>query len=355
MDEETRARRAACTRFVHGDGPVTPSALLASVGPTVVPDVYGDGGVVADLEATVAELLGKPAAVFLPSGTMAQGATLRVHADARGVRTVAWHPTSHLELHELQAHSRLHGLVGRRVGPVDRLMALEDLQQVAEPLAALLVELPQREIGGLLPAWDDLVAQVGWARDRDTAVHLDGARLWEAAAGYERSPADVAALFDTVYVSFYKGIGALAGCCVAGPADTVAQVREWRRRLGGTLHGMWPQAASALRLLPERLAEMPARLEHAREVASALAGVEGVRVVPGRPHVSMVHLLLDTGAEAFADASRRLAETQRVWTWPSATPTVDPSVVRVELSVGRGTCAMTPAEVADAVARLVQG
>jgi threonine aldolase len=354
MDDETRARRAACTRFVHGDGLVTPAQLLASIGDDVTPDVYGDGGVVADLETVVADLLGKPAAVFLPSGTMAQGATLRVHADAHGSRTVAWHPTSHLELHELQAHTRLHGLVGRRVGPVDRLLSLADLEQVAEPLSALLLELPQRELGGLLPDWDDLVEQVGWARGRGAAAHLDGARLWEAAAGYGRSPAEVAALFDTVYVSFYKGIGALPGCCVAGPVDTVAQVREWRRRLGGTLHGLWPQAASASRLLPERLAEMPGRLAHAREVAVSLAAVEGVRVVPGTPHVSMVHLLLDTDAEAFAEASRRLAETERVWTWPSATPTVDPAAVRVELSVGRGTCALTAAEVAEAVASLVR-
>jgi threonine aldolase len=355
VDLETRTRRAACTRFLHGDGLVTPADLLASVGQDVTPDVYGEGGVVEELEAEVAQLLGKPAAVFLPSGTMAQGATLRVLADARGSRTVAWHPTSHLELHELQAHARLHDLVGRPVGAADRLLTRADLETVAEPLAVLLVELPQREIGGQLPAWDDLVEQVAWARGRGAAVHLDGARLWEASAGYGRTPAEVAGLFDTVYVSFYKGIGALPGCCVAGPEGTVAQVREWRRRLGGTLHGLWPQAASALRLLPERLAEMPARLDHARAVAAELGDVDGVRVVPGRPHVSMMHLLLDTDADGFAAASRQLAETEGLWTWPSARPTLDPSVVRVELSVGRATCDLTPAEVAAGVARLLPG
>jgi threonine aldolase len=353
--DEIAARRAACTDTFLGNGFGRPAEMIASIGDDVEPDLYGEGGVVADLEREIAALLGKPAAVFLPSGTMAQAAALRVHADARGLRTVLWHPYCHVARHENEGFARMHALIGRMVGDLTRLITLDDLRAVAEPVAALLLELPQRDLGGQLPPFDDLVAQTGWARERGAAVHMDGARLWEASAGYRKTPAEIAALFDTVYVSFYKGIGALAGCCVAGPADTVAQVREWRRRLGGTLHGMWPQAASALRLLPERLAEMQARLEHAREVASALAGVEGVRVVPGRPHVSMVHLLLDTGAEAFADASRRLAETQRVWTWPSATPTVDPSVVRVELSVGRGTCAMTPAEVADAVARLVQG
>jgi len=355
VDIETRRRRAACTRFVNGDGLVTPAQLLASIGPDVTPDVYGEGGVVEELEAMVADLLGKPAAVFLPSGTMAQGATLRVLADERGCRTVAWHPTSHLELHELQAHAHLHGLVGRPLGAAERPLALADLETVAQPLAALLLELPQREIGGNLPDWEELVAQVEWARTHDAAVHLDGARLWEASAGYGRDPAEVAELFDTVYVSFYKGIGALPGCCVAGEQRVVSQVREWRRRLGGTLHGLWPQAASALRLLPERLAEMPARLAHAREIAAALRDVDGVRVVPHEPQVSMMHLLLDVDAEGFARASRRLAEDEGVWTWPSAKPTVDPSVARCELSVGRATCEMTPAEVVEVIEELVSG
>lgn len=82
MDSATRARRERCHTFLNGDGRVTPGEMLASIG-DVVPDVYGEGGVVADLEATVAELLGLEAAVFLPSGTMSQAAVLRVHAERR--------------------------------------------------------------------------------------------------------------------------------------------------------------------------------------------------------------------------------------------------------------------------------
>ena len=353
MDDETRARRARCTRFLAGDGLVTPAEHLAGMDPSTVPDVYGDGGVVAELEVHVAELLGTEAAVFLPSGTMAQGATLRVHADARTSRTVLWHPTSHLELREAQAHAQLHGLIGRPVGEVDRLLTLADLRAVAEPVAALLVELPQREIGGQLPGWDELVAQVGWARGVGAAVHLDGARLWEASAGYGRSPAEIAALFDTVYVSFYKGIGALSGCCVAGSAAHVDQVREWRRRLGGTLHGLWPLAASAQARLDERLAEMPARQTHAVDVGAALAAVDGVTVVPGVPQAPMMHLLLRTTVERYAAAARQLAEDELTWVWPQARATADPGVVRVELSVGRATCAWEPADVARVVTQLL--
>src|SRR5260370_511015 len=128
------------------------------------------------------------------------------------------------------------------------------LTAVAEPPAVLLIELPQRDLGGQQPDWEDLQAQTGWAKGRGAAVHLDGARLWESAAGYGRPLTEIAALFDTVYVSFYKGIGALAGCCVAGPADILAEGREWRPRVGGTLCALVPDAAAALSDPPRRLA-----------------------------------------------------------------------------------------------------
>ena len=204
-------------------------------------------------------------------------------------------------------------------------MTLDDLTAIAEPPAALLIELPQRDLGGQQPDWDDLQAQVDWARDRGAAVHLDGARLWESAAGYGRPPAEIAALFDTVYVSFYKGIGALPGCCVAGPADVIAEVREWRQRMGGTLFGLWPNAASALSCLRRRLPLMPAvpRATPARSRPRSPT-CPGVRVVPDPPQVPMMHLLL---------ARRRTASPRRPAGWPpssgsgsgrQAMPTGDP-------------------------------
>ncbi|MFI5494821.1 threonine aldolase family protein [Actinoplanes sp. NPDC051859] len=352
MDEEIRARRAACTDTFLGNGLIRPRDLLASIDPDTEPDLYGAGGVVTDLERHVADVLGKPAAVFLPSGTMAQAATLRVHADRRTTRTVVWHPYSHLEQHEGQAHQRLHHLVGRRAGDLERLLTLDDLEDVAEPVAALVLELPQRDLGGALPAWDDLVAQTRWARDRGAAVHLDGARLWEASAGYDRAPADIAALFDTVYVSFYKGIGALPGCCVAGSAPDIAAVREWRSRLGGTLFALWPAAASALRLLDDALAEMPARMRHARAIWDALAGVPEVRVVPDPPQAPMMHLLFAASAETFRENAQRLADETGLWVWPSGFATGDPAVVRAELSVGHATLRHKPEAIAEILAGL---
>jgi len=283
---------------------------------------------------------------------MAQQATLRVHADRRGRRTVVFHPMCHLERHEGQAYRRLQMLTGRAVGDPHRLITMADLTSIAEPVAALVLELPQRDIGGQQPPWEELIRERDWARARGAAVHLDGARLWESAAGYGREPREVAALFDTVYVSFYKAIGALPGCCVAARQEIVAEVREWRQRLGGTLAGLWPSAASALNCLAIRLPRMRAYLEHARAIAAALGEIPGVRVVPNPPHTSMMHLLLATTPERLSAAARALAEQEGIWTWPNGVATADPAVQRVELAVGDATCSMRAPEIAASIAAL---
>jgi threonine aldolase len=352
--DEQAALRAGCSVFLAGHGQVTAADLLASIPASTVTDRYGEGGVVGELETEIAGLLGKPAAVFLPSGTMAQQCVLRVHADRRQRKTIIFHPMCHLDRHEGGAYQRLHGLTGRPAGGLDRLMTLSDLTGIGEPPAALLIELPQRDLGGQQPAWEDLLAQVEWARSQGAAAHLDGARLWESAAGYGKPPAQIAALFDTVYVSFYKGIGALPGCCVAGPAGIIAEVREWRQRMGGTLFGLWPNAASALTCLRRRLPRMPAYLSHARAIAAALGDVPGVRVVPDPPQVPMMHLLLNTTQDKFAAAARHLAAEQGIWAWPTAMTTIDPGIQRVELSVGDATCTLRPDQARDIIATLIR-
>ena len=123
--------------------------------------------------------------------------------------------------------------------------------------------------------------------------------------------------------------------------------------MGGTLFGLWPNAASALTCLRRRLPLMPEYLGHAREIAAALRGMAGVRVVPDPPQVSMMHLLLSTTPDRFAAAARRLAVERRIWTWPTAVRTGDPAVQRVELSVGDATRALAPAQVSDIIAALV--
>jgi threonine aldolase len=351
--------RRSCRRFLAGHGYRSPADHLAAIPRDVVPDMYGDGGVVAELEAEVASILDKPAAIFMPSGTMAQQIALRVHADRRNRQIVLFHPQCHLAVHELGGYERLHGLHGRLIGEPNRLVTLADLKGdagaggVAEAPAALLLELPQRDLGGQLPAWDDLIAQVAWAHDVGAAAHMDGARLWGCATFYERSLAEIAEPFDTVYVSFYKQVAALAGAALAGPPDVIAEVREWRRRHGGTLHGMWPHASSALAALRERLPRMASYQAKALSLAEALRGVPGLDVVPDPPHAGMFHLLLHRSGADIQAAALRLAREESVWTWGQTRATDVPGVQRVELEVGDATLEWTPSEFRDVVSRLL--
>lgn len=335
----------------HGNRP--PDLLLGELPADIAPDRYGDGGVLDELQAYVAELLGKPAAAFFVSGTMAQQIALRIHADRTARRTIAFHPTCHIDLHEGRAFELLHGLVGRPVGDPFQLLGLEDLEMVAEPIAALVLELPQREIGGRLPDWDDLVTQTEWARARGAAVHLDGARLWQCSHAYQRPLDEIAGLFDSVYVSFYKDLGAFSGSALAGAEDFIAEAKEWRLRHGGTLFAMWPYAASALACLQVRLPRMKAYRDHAIAIANALRESDRVRVVPDPPHTSMFHLHLQVPAEDFESNVLEIAREEGLWTWQSTFPSSNPDWQVVELSVGDATLEFEPDEVRRVIERLI--
>jgi threonine aldolase len=311
------------------------------------------GGAVTRLEQRMAELLGKEAAVLMPTGSMASQVALRLHADARGCRTVAFHPQAHIEVHERKGYAVVHGLTGMRVGDHDRLISLDDLLGVREPLAAVLLELPQRDLGGVLPTWDELVAQTDWARERGAAAHMDGARLWEAQPYYDRPHAEIAAPFDTVYVSLYKGLEGIAGAVLAGSADLVDQSREWRARLGGQLHNAWPLALSAEVGLDTLLPRMPAFWERAKELAAALGTVDGVEIVPDPPQTPLFHVLVQAPKESLERAHARLLEDGGVELFRYARTTTSPNWSRFELTVGENAMGFDVAEVREIVATLV--
>jgi threonine aldolase len=329
------------------------AALAEATGQDERADLYGAGDRIERLEQRIAALLGKEAAVFMPTGTMAQQIALRIWSERRDSRTVAFHPTCHLELHEQKGYQLLHGLNGRLVGDPNRLIALADLESIHEPVAAVLLELPQREIGGLLPDWDDLVAQTTWARERRIALHLDGARLWETGPFYERSYAEIAGVFDTAYVSFYKGLGALAGAALAGDAELIAEARVWQRRHGGSLVTLHPFVVSAELALDERLSRIPAYLQHARALAAALATVDGLEVVPDPPQTPLFHILLRGDRERLGDAALSIAEQRKVFLFADADPTTSPSWQRHEVLVGDGTLQLEPGEVRDLYAEIL--
>ena len=308
--------------------------LADATDPDLKPDRYGEGEAVERLEARIAALLGKEAAVFMPSGTMAQQIALRIWCDRAGTNHVAFHPLCHLEIHEQNGYRRLHGLHSTLLGTADGMFTIEDLEDLVEPVGAILFELPQREIGGQLPAWDDLVAMVGWARERGIRAHMDGARLWETRPFYGREYAEIAALFDSVYVSFYKILGGIAGAALAGPADLIKEARLWQRRHGGNLIHLYPMTLSAELGLTKRLERVDEYHRKADEVAAALTSLPGVRVVPDPPHTNMMHVFLSGDGEGLLAASQRVAREHDVELFSSLAATILPDLHRFELTVG---------------------
>jgi threonine aldolase len=348
--EQRQAAFRSCERFLNGHGQRRPReelAALAAVAGDVPPDVYGSGGALEELESGVAQRLGKPAAVFMPSGTMAQQIGLRIHADDAHCRVVGFHPTCHLELHEQRGYSQLHGLDARLIGRRDRLIELADLEAVPEPLAALVLELPQREIGGLLPSWEALGEQVEWARRRGVRLHLDGARLWECAPFYQKTYAEICALFDSVYVSFYKALGAIAGAALAGSVELVQRARVWQRRHGGNLVSLYPYALSAREGLRLRLDRMLAYREGAQRVARLLRALPGVRVTPDPPHTNLFHVYLPVDGERLLDASAELARREKVALFTRTRACEVPGFTSVEVSIGDGAAALGDAELGE--------
>jgi threonine aldolase len=348
---------ARCTRFVPvWSAPVDPAetfrALAARAGPKG--DVYGGGESVKRLEGRVAELLGKEAAAIFPSGTMAQQIALRIWCDRCGCSTVGFHPQCHVDTHEERGYSHLHGLQVRPVGDRDRLIALDDLKAVSEPLGALLLELPQRDLGGQLPAWRDLAAQAKWARTNGVALHLDGARLWQCGPFYRRPLRDIAALFDTVYVSLYKDLGALGGCVLAGPEDVIDEARVWRVRHGGRLSTFETMALSAELGLDELLPLMPSFVRKARKIGATLARIDGIDVVPDPPQVAMLHVCVRGELERVRDAVLEIARERQTLIAGWFGPTALPAVQRTEVGIGRPSLEVSTDEIAELYAELVE-
>jgi threonine aldolase len=356
-DEKTRLA-PACTRWLsvrtHQTAQATLADLAACTDPSALPDVYGQGDLITDFEKQVADLLGKPAAVFMPSGTMAQQIALRIHADRSHVPHVAFHPLCHLEIHEQKGYQLLHGLHGVLVGSPLRLMTLDDLKNVKEPLAALLLELPQREIGGQLPTWDELTAIVNWARERHIVLHLDGARLWECQPFYQRSYAEIAALFDTVYVSFYKILGGIAGAMLLGPQDIIAEARIWQRRHGGNLVRMFPFVLSAKMGLETRLDRMAAYHNKAIEIAEVLAAFPEIEVLPNPPHTNMLHVFVRGEADRLEAAALDIAREQKTWLINNFMPGQIPAYQKFELTVGDGALEFNREEITALFTTLLQ-
>ncbi|SCL13218.1 L-threonine aldolase [Micromonospora rhizosphaerae] len=287
--------------------------LRAAATDDLLPDFYGEGGAVEAVERRVAELLGTEAAAFFPTGTMAQQVALRYGAELTGRDAVGLHPLSHPLQHERDAYAVLGGLRAVRTTGAPCNPTADEVAALDEPIGTLMLELPLRDAGFVLPTWDELVAVVGAARARGARVHLDGARLWESTVHLGHSLAEITGLADSVYVSFYKSLGGHSGAALAGSAELIRYARAWRHRYGGNLFQQWPAALAALAGLDRELPRLAGYVAHAERVAEALAGLPGARVHPAPPHTHQFRLWLPHPADALNDANLALAEEEKAW------------------------------------------
>ncbi|MEZ5092333.1 low specificity L-threonine aldolase [Nocardioides sp.] len=238
-------------------------------------DVFGEDPTVLALQERVADLLGHEAALFTPTGSMAN--LLAVRSLVGAGQEVLCESSAHIARAELGAHGAYTGLTMRTWTHPRGGVDLPALQRLFAPdmgpffvaTAAISVENTHNFAGGTVLPLADLQALRAWADEVGTRIHLDGARLWNAQVATGVPLRDYAGAADVLAVCLSKGLGAPVGSLVGGGADAIAEARVWRKRMGGGMRQVGVLAAAGLYALDhhvERLAEDHA---HARLLAEA--------------------------------------------------------------------------------------
>jgi len=331
---------ANCKNVLPGHGPrrmmkVVFQELADGLDGTEALDMYGRGEYLSAFETEVAEIFGKPAAVFLPSGTMAQQIALRIWCERSNNFTVAMHPTAHLEFAEQYSYQFLHGLQRLQFGtPEDlgnRMLTLKDFQSLGKKPGAILLELPYRPLGGQLPAWDELIAIHDWAQENRIPFHLDGARIWQCKPFYKKEYHQIGDLFDSLYVSFYKDLGGLSGSMLLGSEDFIQEAKLWQVRYGGRLFTQAPFIVSDRLGMQRVLPQIDSWVERARAVAAILSEFDQLRVNPNPPHVNIFQLYVKGDPEQMTQRHMDMAEKTGTFLFHRLNPTVVPGVGVTEI------------------------
>lgn len=253
----------------------TPDMLQAMMRAEVGDDVLGDEPTVHALEERVADLLGKDAAVYVPSGTMANQCA--VGAQTRPGQMLILDAGAHIYHYEGGAPGALWGVHLNLVPSADGAPSWDAIEATlppddvhfAEP-ALVCLENTHNKAGGRIIPQPTVVAVADGAHTRGLRVHLDGARLWNTHVATGLSMAALCAPVDTVSVCFSKGLGAPVGSCLAGDHAVIVAARRLRKRLGGGMRQSGLLAAACLHALDHHLVRLAEDHAHADRVASEL-------------------------------------------------------------------------------------
>jgi threonine aldolase len=347
--------KLSCRSHLPGHRTPSPAELFAAMGEWceargVTHDVYGSGALIQEFEQKVARLLGFEAAVFCITGTMTQATALRIACAERGSKLVALHPTSHILKHERGNHQLLDHFQALPIGDPHRPWTLDELKAIPDKLGAAKLELPAREIGGQCPSWDELTAIKAYCREQGIHLHMDGARVWETAAAFDRPVSEIAAGFDSVYVSLYKGIGGMAGAMLAGSAAFVAKAQDWYRRQGGNVYQRTPYVVAAAMQFDARLAAMPDYFRRTQWLYEVLRDYPLLTPNPAKPHANMLHIHLPVSRERALEIRSRIAHEHGVWLFNGANHAALPDRSYAELYIGDNLLNLSDQRVRDILA-----
>lgn len=263
----------------------TPAMRQAMANAEVGDDVIDVDPTVAKLEQYVAELLGKEAAIYMPSGTMTNQIAIRVHCGMGG--EFICDEDCHVYNYEQGAFAQLSGVIPRTIkgdfGVLDVSQLLDKVRPLNDHMVQtklLCLENTHNRGGGRVWPFEKLSAACRWAKTAGLVRHLDGARLFNAVAATQIAASDWAAEFDTVSVCFSKGLGAPVGSALLGPKDFIKQARRARKLFGGGMRQSGIIAAGALYALQNHRERLVEDHLHAKMLADTLRNCRHIKILP---------------------------------------------------------------------------
>lgn len=298
-------------------------------------DVFGDDPTVVRLQERLAEMLGKEAALFVPSGTMSNQISLRLHC--RAGDELICDAGCHIYNYEQGGYAQLVGAIARPVEGCYGVLELSQLESLIRPDDQHLVrtrlvclENTHNRGGGRVLPYDGVVEICRWAHRQGLATHLDGARLFNAviASGIEASR--WAEHFDTLSVCFSKGLGAPVGSAVAGPKDLIHEAIRHRKLLGGGMRQAGVLAAAALHALDNHVERLAEDHENAQRLADCIRELDGLELRPEQVDTNIVIFAIDPRLGTATEMVERL-EAEGLRTIPFG-PTLIRAVMHLDVS-----------------------
>ena len=261
----------------------TPPMREAMARAEVGDDVLGDDPTICALEKATAAVLGKPAAVYMPSGTMTNQVAIRTHTEPGDEIYLAI--CAHSYFYESGGPGALSGVTCRLLDGDRGRFTADELRGALRPRNAhfpwgklVCVENTHNRGGGSIWPIEQIAAVEAAAREADLKMHLDGARLWNASVASGVSEADYAKHFDSISVCFSKGLGAPVGSALAGSEAFIARARRFRKMFGGGMRQAGIIAAGALYALEHHRGRLAEDHANARALAEGLAPIDGVEL-----------------------------------------------------------------------------